>query len=194
MAGLIYYDTNTYAVADLYGVLKAIPNFWDETDDETSALTKGGITLTLGSTKTMSGYGQSITITTLFGSNISVIAATNKGLVFLTTGNGKANAFALGCDADESWGGSTGSASSSAPTVSNIIANGVSATTYSTNTTTESTINTQIIDLSAMNGNYTFDDLKRILYTPVLSYKGKLTMSNGEKFVKCGAFALRYTE
>ena len=64
MAGLIYYDTNTYAVADLYGVLKAIPNFWDETDDETSALTKGGITLTLGSTKTMSGYGQSITITT----------------------------------------------------------------------------------------------------------------------------------
>ncbi|EXM40960.1 hypothetical protein RASY3_01700 [Ruminococcus albus SY3] len=191
MASLIYYDTNSYATSNLYSVLKAIPNFWDETDDETSSLTKGEITLKIpSSTITVSGYDRSENVIT--GPSVGLIAATANGLVILTTGS-NAKALAIGSDDNGNWAAAYGSTYNTY-TITNLIADGVSSTSYSTNTTTASTISTQIIALSAVNGNYTFDDLKRILYTPVLSYMGKLTMPNGEKYVKCGAFALKYTE
>lgn len=193
MAELICYDTNTYATPDLYGVLKAIPNFWDETDDEASSLTKGGITLTVSSTtKSISGYGKS-EITNL-GSSTSLIAATENGLVFFTSGT-VIGIIAIGCDKNGNWAGVYSQISSGNPTVNKIVADGVSSTTYSSQAqTVVSTVNTQIVDLTAVNGNFTFDDVKRVLFIPVLTYLGKLTMPNGEKFVKCGALALRYTE
>lgn len=195
MAGLIYYDTNSYTREDLYSVLKAIPNFWDETDDETSALVKGDITLNLGETKKISGYG--ITETISLGMSVYLIAATEKGVIVYTSGTSM-KGFAVGCDKNDKWAGAYVNigTSSTSPSIDKIIAEGVSSTSYPSegNKTFSSTINTQIIDLSAANGDFTFDDLKRVLFIPVPLYRGKLTMSNGEKYVKCGPFALRYTE
>ena len=193
MAGLICYDTNTYTTTNLYSVLKAIPNFWDETDDENSSLTKGGITLKLDSAaRTISGYGKSETVS--LGTSTSLIAATDNGIIFHTSGT-VITAVAIGCDKNGNWAGVISQTTSGNPAVNKIIADGVSSTTYNTQTqTVVSTINTQIIDLTAVNGNFTFDDVKRVLFIPVLTYLGKLTMPNGEKFVKCGALALRYTE
>lgn len=193
MAGLIYYDADVHAVTDLYDILKAIPNFWDSTDDETSELTKGGITLTLSTnTKTISGYGLSVSMS--LSSNSLLIAATERGLVVYTgTGTQTTAVIAIGCDKDGNWAGSAGSNSNAK--VSYIIAEGVSSTDYVLNTNVQSSATmTQIIDLPTDKGNFIFDDLRRVLMCPVTAYNGKLTMPNGEKYVKCGAYALRYTE
>ncbi|WP_028504122.1 hypothetical protein [Ruminococcus albus] len=191
MAELIYYDTDVHATANLYDILKAIPDFWDSYDDETSALTKGGITLTLGETKSISGYGKSCSIS--LGSNCSFIAATEKGILIGTTGGSSANAFAIGCNKDGSWAGTNGIVSGNYR-VDNVVAEGVRTTTYNAGALTASHLMTQIVDLMAVDGNYIFEDIRRVLYAPATSYYGKLTMPNGEKYVKCGAYALRYTE
>lgn len=199
MAGLIYYDTNAYESSGLYDILKTIPNFWDSTDDETSALVKGGITLTLGESKSISGYGKStsLMISTL---RAMLIAATEKGLVvyFGTTVNAS-GVIAIGCDKDGNWaaawgGNGTASSGSSAVDIKGIIADGVSATSYLTSGVQTSDVMTQIIDLATDKGNFIFEDVRRVYYMPNITYRGKLTMPNGEKYVKCGAFALRYTE
>lgn len=191
MAELIYYDTDVQAIADLYDILKAIPNFWDSYDDETSALTKGGITLALGETKSISGYGMSLALT--LASNTVGIAATEKGLIVHTgTAIQSTGIFAIGCDKEGNWAGAAGSNSS--PRISFIVADGVSSTNYMSNTDVNSSNTmTQIIDLATDKGNFIFDDVRRVLMCPVTSYNGKLTMPNGEKYVKRGGFALRYT-
>ena len=201
MAGLIYYDITIHdTVADILEVLKTIPNFWDEIGETT--LIKGGITLTLSTQGTsMSGYGSTISLTSLFANNASrVIAATAKGLVIYCEGSGRYQAAAIGCDTNGNWGGCTGAAgssgSSSIATVGTLLAENLTSTSFESGTVVASAVNTQIIDLAADKGNFIFDDLRRVLQTPlgIRGYSGKLTMPNGEKYVKCGAFALRYTE
>lgn len=186
MAGLIYYDTDVHATTDLYDILKVIPSFWDSYDDETSALTKGGITLSLGETKSISGYGMSLGIT--LGQNTIAIATTEKGLV-VHTNNGIA--IAIGCDKEGNWAGAVGSDNYNK--ISYIVADGVSSTSYSSSETQASTTMTQIIDLAADKGNFIFEDVRRVLMCPVPNYNGNITMPNGEKYVKRKAFALRYT-
>lgn len=191
MAELIYYDTDVQAIADLYDILKAIPNFWDSYDDETSALTKGGITLALGETKSISGYGKSCSLS--LGNNCSLIAVTEKGILVHTTGGLNPNTLAFGCNKNGNWAGTNGLASSNNTRVDNVVAESVRTTTYNSGNLISSYFMTQIVDLMAVDGNYIFEDIRRVLYSPVTSYYGKLTMPNGEKYVKCGAFALRYT-
>lgn len=194
MAGLIYYDADVHAVTDLYDILKSIPNFWDSTDDEASELTKGGITLNVsGGTRTaISGYGMSQSIN--LSSNSLLIAATERGLVVYTgTGTQTTAVIAIGCDKDGNWAGSVGGNTN--PRVNYIVAEGVSSTDYGLSANIQSSATmTQIIDLATDKGNFIFDDLRRVLMCPVTAYNGKLTMPNGEKYVKCGAYALRYTE
>ena len=196
MAGLIYYDTNTYTTAASFlTALKSIPNFWDEVGETT--LTKGGVTISVGSgSATMTGYGQSITLHSPNSQYCYIIAATAKGLVMYASGSGSSKTVAIGSDKNGNWGGVFGNASSASTGISNLLADNLTSTSVTGGDCNAANINTQIIDLAADKGNFIFDDLRRVLYTvsALKNYYGKLTMPNGEKYVKCGAFALRYTE
>lgn len=195
MAGLIFYDINSYTSwADVLAALKTIPNFWDEISETT--LTKGGITLSLGDSKTLSGYGLSVTLYSSFSSN-TLIAATNKGMMFVWNYSNAYYCVMLGRGKDgDNWGAGYSKWASSSLIVDSLIADNLTSASVTGGTTNSSETNTQIIDLAADKGNFIFDDVRRVLYTPsgIRSYNGKLTMPNGEKYVKCGAFALRYTE
>lgn len=198
MAGLIFFDTNQYTGIDaIYAALKSIPNFWDETDDENKTLTKGGITLEVSATTTkgIRGYGWGATGYEFDNKTVSLIAATEKGLVFT---NG-VYAMGIGCNEDGVWAAGYGydSPSSSSIDITNMIAPNVTAVliTGSDVGADECASNYQIIDLVHPKGNFICADLRLVrLYTPgTKNYRGRLTMPNGEKYVKCGVFALRYT-
>ena len=194
MAGLIFYDINSYTSwADVLAVLKTIPNFWDEISETT--LTKGGITLSLGDSKTLSGYGLSAALNGSISSNV-LIAATNKGLLLVWYYGNNYYHIMFGCDKSGNWGAGYGNASTSSLSISHLIADNLTSASVTGGTTYASETNTQIIDLAADKGNFIFDDIRRVLYIPsgLRTYNGKLTMPNGEKYVKCGAFVLRYTE
>lgn len=201
MAGLIYYDTNIYTTANsLLTALKSIPNFWDEVGETT--LTKGGVTISVsgygsgGNNAAMTGYGRSITLHNPNSQHCYIIAATAKGLVMRVSGSGSTSGIAIGSDKNGNWGGVFGNATSSSTGISDLLADNLTSTTFTGGDCNVANINTQIIDLAADKGNFIFDDLRRVLYTvsALKPHYGKLTMPNGEKYVKCGAFALRYTE
>jgi hypothetical protein len=61
--------------------------------------------------------------------------------------------------------------------------------------TDECAANFQIIDLVHPKGDFICTDLRVVrFYSPgTRNYRGRLTMPNGEKYVKCGIFALKYT-
>lgn len=196
MAELIFFDTNQYTGIDaIYAALKSIPNFWDETDDENKTLTKGGITLEVSArqTKGIRGYGWGSTSYDFDGKTVSFIAATANGLVFTN------NTFAMGigCNEDGVWAAGYGyDNSTSAPGVSNFIApNITSNSTTGDINAIETTSNYQIIDLLHPDGNFIAKDLRAVRYYTAGTkvYHGRLTMPNGEKYVKCGVFALKYT-
>lgn len=197
MAGLIFFDTNQYTgIVAIYAALKSIPNFWDETDDENKTLTKGGITLEVSATQTkgIRGYGWGATTYDFDGKTVSLIAATENGLVF-TNGT---YAMGIGCNADGVWAAGYGyDSSSSGIAVTQMIAPNITATlvTSADIEGSECAANYQIIDLVHPKGDFICADLRVVkLYTPgTKNYYGRLTMPNGEKYVKCGIFALRYT-
>lgn len=194
----LYYDTTQYTSGnDFFAALAAVPNFWDSVTEDT--LTKGDVTLTYSSgtiTLAAGGFSTAMDFSTPNG---GLIAATAKGLMamhFPSNSNFR-KVIAVACDKNGVWGGSISTYQTVA--VSEILATGLASKSYSSssngNTFTSNT-NTQIIDLASDKGNFIFDDLRRVLYAPsaVVNYNGKFTMPNGEKYVKCGAFALRYTE
>lgn len=197
MAALIFYDTNQYTGIDaIYAALKSIPNFWDETDDEEKTLTKGGITLEVSATQTkgIRGYGWGATTYEFDGKTVSLIAATENGLVF-TNGS---YAMGIGCNEDGVWAAGYGyDTSQSDLSVSNMIAPNITAViiTSSDIEAKECAANFQIIDLVHPKGDFICTDLRLVrLYTSGTKlYHGRLTMPNGEKYVKCGVFALKYT-
>ena len=80
----LYYSPVGYGnVTAFFTALGQVPDFWDSTSADT--LTKGGITVTLTSTKiiTISGYGLSVNITSpTENTSYALIAATDTGLVF----------------------------------------------------------------------------------------------------------------
>jgi hypothetical protein len=196
MAGLIFFDTNQYTGIDaIYAALKSIPNFWDETDDENKTLTKGGITLEISSrtTKGIRGYGWSATSYDFDCQTVSLIAATENGLVF--TNN--ARAMGIGCNKDGVWAAGYGydSSSSTSLGISTMIAPNITATTSLDLNAYESATNYQITDLLHQKGDFICADLRCVKFysTGTKIYRGRLTMPNGEKYIKCGAFALKYT-
>lgn len=190
----LYYDTTQYATtADFFAGLAEVPNFWDST--ENGVLTKGDVEVTLPNSTTLSITAGGLGATYTIGNTRStLICATSKGLIAAHVGstNSYTAFLAVGCDKNDRWGGANGGAAS----VANIVAAGLNSKTYDNGSTATSTTNTQIIDLASMKGDYIFEDVRRVLTTPsaVVNYNGKLTMPNGEKYVKCGAFVLRYTE
>lgn len=193
----LYYNPNGYSnVTAFFTALGQVPDFWDSTSADT--LTKGGITVTLTSTKkiTISGYGLSVNITSAAGdTSYALIAATDTGLVF-AFGNTSATTYcgALGVDDNGNWGAATGGLASSSWTIDTVLADGVTSTTYSAGGTTESGYNTQIVQLTSQHGNFIFKDLMRLLLTSQIGYRGKILLGDTEKYVLAGSFALKYTD
>lgn len=196
MAELTYYDRESYTDStDIFAALAAIPDFWDEKTAAT--LVKEDLTLTLSDgALSITGYNKSIVAVQLNGRTCDIIAATSTGLVFNASGSGNFNAFALGCDKNGDWGACSGSDSATGATISYLIADNLTSNTFSGGAVNVSSTNTQIVEIAADKGNYIFDELRRVLYTPssVKGYNGKLTMPNGEKYIKVGPFVLLYTE
>lgn len=195
----LYYDTTQYTSGDdFFAALATVPNFWDSVTEDT--LTKGDVTLTYSSGTITLAAGGFSTALDFSAPNGGLIAATAKGLMamhFPSNSNNR-RVIAVACDKNGVWGGSISNYQTVA--VNEILATGLTSKSYSSssssNNTFTSNTNTQIIDLASDKGNFIFDDLRRVLYTTsaVVNYNGKLTMPNGEKYVKCGAFVLRYTE
>lgn len=193
----LYYNPNGYSnVSAFFAALGQVPNFWDSTSAD--ALTKGGITVTLTSTKiiTISGYGLSVKITlSVEDTSYALIAATDTGLVF-AFGNTDAATYcgALGVDDNGNWGAATGRLVSGKWTIDTVLADGVTSTTYSFGNTTASDYNTQIVQLTSQHGNFIFKDLMRLLLTSQIGYRGKILLGDTEKYVLAGSFALKYTD
>lgn len=193
----LYYNPNGYSnVTAFFAALGQVPDFWDSTSADT--LTKGGLTVTLTSTKiiTISGYGLSVNITSsIENTSYALIAATDTGLVF-AFGNTDAATYcgALGVDDNGNWGAATGGLTSNKWTIDTVLADGVTSTTYSLGNTTASDYNTQIVQLTSQHGNFIFTDLMRLLLTSQIGYRGKILLGDTEKYVLVGSFALKYTD
>lgn len=194
----IVYNT-TLTAAELFAAIVAAADFWDETTSTTA--TVGGVTLTLASNSlTISGYGY--TSSTVGSSNNYVvrIAATDSGIIWgwATSYNvGAPNFFAMiGKNADDEWAGAY-SGASGYKTVSELIADGVTNKNFrptgSTFVGQLSTVNTQLIDISAAYGDFTFSDIYMIVMSPAIDYVGKMVL-NDEHYVQMGFLALKYTE
>lgn len=193
----LYYSPVGYGnVTAFFTALGQVPDFWDSTSADT--LTKGGITVTLTSTKiiTISGYGLSVNITSsVEDTSYALIAATDTGLVF-AFGNTDVVTYcgALGVDDNGNWGAATGGLASNKWTIDTVLADGVTSTTYSAGNTTASDYNTQIVQLTSQHGNFIFKDLMRLLLTSQIGYRGKIRLNDSEKYVIAGSFALKYTD
>lgn len=191
----LYYDQALYNTPTKYfNALAALTDFWDTITDDT--LTKGGVTLTLGSTTTVSGFGLTMTGTVTSSTSLTktMIAYTDKGIIGLTNASSATQncVWAIGCDDAGNWGAVIGKGSTSA--ITELLANGVSSTTFDGGTVTESEQNMQIVDMCADKGNFVFEDVKRVLQSPQITYYGKVQLDNGDKFVQAWGLALKYTD
>ena len=143
-------------------------------------------------TKGYRGYGWGVTSIIFDNKVVNLIAATSNGLVFNLT----SVSFGLGCDENGVWGACSGTNTSAATEVNNmIVPNSTSTSCFNFQETELSNATTQIVDLISKYGNFIFEDLKllNVMQEGSKTYAGRLTMPNGEKFVKCGALALKYT-
>lgn len=191
----LYYDQALYNTPTKYfNALAALTDFWDTITDDT--LTKGGVTLTLGGTTTVSGFGLTMTGTVTSSTTLTktMIAYTDKGIIGLTNAPTATQdcVWAIGCDDAGNWGAVLGKGSS--PAITELLANGVSSTTFGGGTVTESEQNMQIADMCADKGNFVFEDVKRVLQSPQITYYGKVQLDNGDKFVQAWGLALKYTD
>lgn len=193
----LYFDQALYSSPTKYfAALAALTDFWDTITSST--LTKGGVTLTLESSTTInvSGFGLAMTNSITGSTTLSktIIAYTDNGIIGLTNASSVSQncEWAIGRDDAGSWGAVVGKGS--IPVISELIADGISATTFGGGTVTSSNENVQIVDVCADKGNFIFEDIKRILQSPQTAYIGKMQMDNGEKYVQCWALALKYTE
>lgn len=193
----LYYDQTLYNTSTKYfNALAALTDFWDTITDDT--LTKGGVTLTLASTAsiTVSGFDLTMSngVTGSTGLTKTMIAYTDKGIIGFATSVTASNscAWAIGCDDTGNWGAVIGKGAT--PAISELLANGVSSTTFGGGTVTESEQNMQIVDMCADKGNFIFQDVKRVLQSPQTTYTGRLQLDNGDKFVQAWGLALNYTD
>ena len=193
----LYFDQVLYnSPTKYFTALSGLTDFWDTITSST--LTKGGVTMTLESstTITVSGFDLALTnnITSSSGLAKTIIAYTDNGIVgFTMPSSGTQNCeWAIGRDDAGNWGAVVGKGPT--PVISELIADGVSSTTFGGGTVTNSNENVQIVDVCADKGNFIFENIKRILQSPQTAYVGKMQMENGEKYVQCWALALKYTE
>ena len=193
----LYYDQALYKTPTKYfNALAALTDFWDEVTSST--LTKGGITLTQTDSNniTVSGFDLTMSgkITTSSALTKTMIAYTDKGIIGLANAsNASSNCtWAIGCDDTGNWGAVIGKGST--PAITELLANGVSSTTFGGGTVTESEQNMQIVDMCADKGNFVFEDVRRVLQSPQTTYDGRLQLDNGDKFVQAWGLALKYTD
>lgn len=193
----LYFDQALYNTpAKYFAALATLTDFWDTITEDT--LTKGGITLTLSSTNiTISGYTYTASNNITSSTNLAAtcIAYTENGIIGYTRSTStspQSVEWSIGCDDNGNWGAVIGKGTS--PVISEIVANGVSATAFGGGTVTDSNQNTQIVDVCADKGNFIFSDVKRILQSPQTTYVGRLQIDSGEKFVQCWGLALKYTD
>lgn len=193
----LYLDQALYnSPTKYFNAMAALTDFWDTITDDT--LTKGGVTLTLTSTTTITVSGFDLTMTgTVTGSTgltKTMIAYTDNGMIGLTNASTASNncVWAIGCDDAGNWGAVLGKGSS--PAITELLANGVSSTTFGGGTVTQSNENTQIVDMCADKGDFIFKDVKRILQSTQPSYSGRLQIDSGDKFVQSWGLALKYTD
>lgn len=193
----LYYDQALYNTPTKYfNALAALTDFWDTITDDT--LTKGGVTLTLVDTNniTISGFDLTMSgkITNSSGLTKTMIAYTDKGIIGLTnSSNASSNSvWAIGCDDAGNWGAVVGKGST--PAITDLLANGVSSTTFGGGTVAQSNENTQIVDMCADKGDFIFKDIKRILQSTQPTYSGRLQIDSGDKFVQSWGLALKYTD
>ena len=193
----LYLDQALYNTPTKYfNALAALTDFWDTITDDT--LTKGGVTLTLASeiTITVSGFDLTMTnrVTVSSGLAKTMVAYTDKGIIGLANSSSATNScvWAIGCDDAGNWGAVLGKGSP--PAITELLANGVSSTTFGNGTVTQSNENTQIVDMCADKGNFVFEDVKRVLQSPQTTYYGRLQLDNGDKFVQAWGLALKYTD
>ena len=192
----LYLDQALYNTPKKYfHALAALTDFWDTITDDT--LTKGGISLTLsGPIISISGFDLTMTngITSSTSLTKTMIAYTDNGIIGLTNSSNASNncGWALGCDDTGNWGAVIGKGST--PAITELLANGVSSTTFGGGTVTQSDENTQIVDMCADKGDFIFKDIKRILQSTQPTYSGRLQIDSGEKFVQAWGLALKYTD
>ena len=193
----LYLDQALYNTpAKYFAALAALTDFWDTITDDT--LTKGGVTLTHidSNNITVSGFDftMSSRITSSSGLIKTMIAYTDKGIIGLTNASTATQncVWAIGCDDAGNWGAVVGKGSTSA--ITELLANGVSSTTFGGGTVTESNENTQIVDMCADKGDFIFKDIKRILQSTQPTYSGRLQIDSGDKFVQSWGLALKYTD
>lgn len=193
----LYLDQALYNTPEKYfAALAALTDFWDTITDDT--LTKGGVTLTLGGTTTITVSGFDLTMTNSItgstGLTKTMIAYTDKGIIGLTNASSATQncVWAIGCDDTGNWGAVLGKGSS--PAITELLANAVSSTTFGGGTVTQSNENTQIVDMCADKGDFIFKDIKRILQSTQPTYSGRLQIDSGDKFVQSWGLALKYTD
>ena len=193
----LYLDQALYNTpAKYFAALAALTDFWDTITENT--LTKGGVTLTRVDTNNITASGFDLTmsskITSSSGLTKTMIAYTDKGIIGLTnSSNASSNCtWAIGCDDAGNWGAVIGKGAT--PTITELLANGVSSTTFGGGTVTESNENTQIVDMCADKGDFIFKDVKRILQSTQPTYSGRLQIDSGDKFVQSWGLALKYTD
>lgn len=193
----LYLDQALYNTPTKYfNALAALTDFWDSVTDDT--LTKGGITLTLASTASITVTGFELTMTNgITGSTTltkTMIAYTDNGIIGLTNASSATQncVWAIGCDDAGNWGAVIGKGST--PAITELLANGVSSTTFGNGTVTQSNENTQIVDMCADKGDFIFKDIKRILQSTQPTYSGRLQIDSGDKFVQSWGLALKYTD
>lgn len=192
----LYYDQALYNTPTKYfNALAALTGFWDTIAEDT--LTKGGITLTLSGTNILASgfdFTMASTITASTALTKTMIAYTDNGIIGLTNAsNATINCvWAIGCDDAGNWGAVIGRGAT--PAITELLANGISATTFGGGTVTVSEQNMQIVDMCADKGNFVFEDVKRVLQSPQTTYYGKVQLDNGDKFVQAWGLALNYTD
>lgn len=191
----LYLDQALYnSPTKYFNALAALTDFWDTITENT--LTKGGVTLTLGGTTTVSGFGFTMTGTVTSSTTLTktMIAYTDKGIIGLTNASSATQncVWAIGRDGAGNWGAVIGKGAT--PAITELLANGVSSTTFGGGTVTESEQNMQIVDMCADKGNFVFEDVKRVLQSPQTTYDGRLQLDNGDKFVQAWGLALKYTD
>ena len=192
----LYYDQALYNTPTKYfNALAALTDFWDTITENT--LTKGGVTLTFsGNIITVSGFGLTLSSSIAAGTTLTktLIAYTDKGIISLTNTSTASNncVWAIGCDDAGNWGAAVGKGAT--PAITELLASGVSSTTFGGGAVTVSEQNMQIVDMCADKGNFVFEDVKRVLQSPQTAYDGRLQLDNGDKFVQAWGLALKYTD
>ena len=196
---LNYTAYNTALTLDeFFAAIVGAASFWDSTTSTTAVV--GDITLTKG-TNSITISGGDFTSSNIGGTNnyFVKIAATENAIIFgwnvSQTGGTIANFAGIGKNSAGKWGAIFGNVSGSS--ITELIADGVTSKNFRSNTYFQSqvsTVNTQLIDITAAYGDFTFTDIFFVATSPAITYDGKMQLGTANKFVQLHILALKYTD